>query len=116
MLAPDWSQKMLCIIVPDRRTASPEFFSCVRARQLLSRHTCPVRSPRFRVKGKLSFSTLLTRNERTTDESGKRFGCYQQDHSNLHRENSVSAQSQGVVIAPAGISPLHRRRNPEEAL
>ena len=27
MLAPDWEQKMLCIIVPSRRTASPEFFS-----------------------------------------------------------------------------------------
>ena len=114
MLAPDWSQKMLCIIVPDRRTESPEFCLCVRARRLLSSHTCPVRSPRFR--GKLSFSTLLTRNEGTTNDSGKRFGCYQQDHPNLHRENSVSAQSQGVVIAPAGISPSPRRRNPEEAL
>ena len=27
MLAPDWAQKMRCIIVPNRRTASPEFFS-----------------------------------------------------------------------------------------
>ena len=27
MLAPDWAQKMLCIIVPNRRTASPKFFS-----------------------------------------------------------------------------------------
>ena len=27
MLAPDWAQEMLCIIVPNRRTASPEFFS-----------------------------------------------------------------------------------------
>ena len=27
MLAPDWAQKMLCIIVPNWRTASPEFFS-----------------------------------------------------------------------------------------
>ena len=25
--APDWAQKMLCIIVPNRRTVSPEFFS-----------------------------------------------------------------------------------------
>ena len=43
--APDWAQKMLCIIVPNRRTVSPEFFSWVRTRRLLSRHTCPVRSP-----------------------------------------------------------------------
>lgn len=34
---------------------------------------------------KLSFSSLLTRNEGTTDDSGKRFGCYQQNHCNLHR-------------------------------
>ena len=25
--APDWAPKMLCIIVPNQRTASPEFFS-----------------------------------------------------------------------------------------
>ena len=27
MLVPDWAQKMLCIIVPNRQTASPEFLS-----------------------------------------------------------------------------------------
>ena len=27
MPAPDWAQKMLCLIVPNRRTASPESFS-----------------------------------------------------------------------------------------
>ena len=27
MSAPDWAQKMLCIIVPNRRIVSPEFFS-----------------------------------------------------------------------------------------
>ena len=37
MPAPDWAQKMLCIIVPNRRTASPEFFSWVRTRRLLTR-------------------------------------------------------------------------------
>ena len=47
ILAPDWAQKTFCIIVPNQRTASPEFFSCVRTRQLLSRHTCLVRSPRL---------------------------------------------------------------------
>ena len=29
-LAPDWAQKMLCIIVTNRQTVSPEFFSSVR--------------------------------------------------------------------------------------
>ena len=50
MPAPDWAQKNLCIIVPNQRIASPEFFSCVRIRRLLSRHTCLVRSPRLCVQ------------------------------------------------------------------
>ena len=37
MPAPDWAQKILCIIVPNRRTVSPEFLSWVRTRRLLSR-------------------------------------------------------------------------------
>ena len=35
---------------------------------------CPVRSPSLCVQGKLLFSTFLTRNEGTTDESKKTFG------------------------------------------
>ena len=35
MLAPDWAQKMLCINVPNRRTACLEFFSCVPTPRLL---------------------------------------------------------------------------------
>ena len=83
MPAPDWAQKMLCIIVPDRRTDSPKFFSWVRTRRLLSRHTCPVRSPSLCVRGKLLFSTFLTRNKGTTDESKKRLECYQQEQLHL---------------------------------
>ena len=30
MPPPDWAQKMLCIVVPNRRTVSPEFFSWAR--------------------------------------------------------------------------------------
>ena len=48
------------VIASNRRIASSEFFTCVRTRQLLSRHTCPVRLQR-----KLSFSNFLTRNEGT---------------------------------------------------
>ena len=52
--APNWAQKLLCIIVPNRRTVSPEFFSWVRTRRLLSCHdTCPVRSPSSCEQGKL---------------------------------------------------------------
>ena len=51
-----------------------QFFSLVRTRRLLSHHTCQVPSPSFCVQGKLLFSTFLTRNEGTTDESKKTFG------------------------------------------
>ena len=40
MLAPNWAQKMLCIIVSNRRTVFPEFFSWVRTRRLLSCRSC----------------------------------------------------------------------------
>ena len=86
MLAPDWAQKMLCIIMPNRRTASPEFFSWVHTRRLLSRHSCPVRSP--------SFPNQKWRNYRWVE---KRFGCYRQQQFNLHWENSVSDGSQCIV-------------------
>ena len=97
MPAPDWAQKMLCIIVPNRRTVSPEFFSWVRTRRLLSCHTCPVRSPSLCEQGVLLFSTFLTRNEGTTGESKKRLGCYQQEQFNLPREYSVFDSSQCIV-------------------
>ena len=35
MPAPDWARKMLCIILPNRRTVSPELFSWVHTRRLL---------------------------------------------------------------------------------
>ena len=43
MLASYWAQKMLCIIVPNRRTASPEFFLWVRTWWLL---TCLAHAPK----------------------------------------------------------------------
>ena len=80
--------------MPNWRTVSPEFFSWVRTRQLLSCHTCPVRSPSLCEQGKLLFSTFLTRNKGTTDESKKRLGYYQQEQLNLPREYSVFDGSQ----------------------
>ena len=97
MPAPDWTQKMLCIIVPNRRTVSPEFFSWVRTRRLLFFHTCPVHSPSLCEQGKLLFSTFLTRNEGTTDETRKRLGCYQHEQFNLSREYSVFDSSQSII-------------------
>ena len=72
---------MLCIIVPNRWTVSPEFFLWVRTRRLLSRHSCLVRSP--------SFPDYWWVEER--------FGCYQREQFNLHWENSVSDGSQCIV-------------------
>ena len=54
-----------------------------------SLYYCPF-TRKLCVQGKLSFSTFLTIKEGITDDSSKRFGCYQQDQSNLHREKSVS--------------------------
>ena len=85
MLAPDWAQKMLCIIVPNQRTVSPEFFSWVRTRPLLSRHSCLVRLP--------SFPNYKQRNYWWVK---KRFGCYHEQF-NLHWENSVSDISQCII-------------------
>ena len=81
MLAPDWAQKMLCIIVPNQRTVSPEFFSWVRTRQLLSRHSYAVRSPSF------------PNQTKELPMSGKTFRM----QFNLHWENSVSDGSQCIV-------------------
>ena len=86
MLVPDWAQKLLCIIVPNWRTASPEFFSWVRTRRLFSRHSCPVRLP--------SFPNQKRRNYQWVE---KRFGCYHQEQFNLHWENSVPDGSQRIV-------------------
>ena len=104
MPAPDWAQKVLCIIVPNRRTVSFEFFSRFRTRQLLSCHTCPVRSPTK--QGKLLFCQLLTRNEGTTDESKERLECYQQEQFSLPREYSVFDSSQCIVIKVARLDFL----------
>ena len=93
-----WAHKMLCIIVPNRRTASPEFFSWVRTRQLLSRHTCRARSPSLCVQGKLFlfyFPIQKRRNYRWVEK--KRLGCYEQEQLNLPREYSVFDGSQCIV-------------------
>ena len=97
MPAPDWAQKMLCTIVPNRRTVSPELFSWVRTQRLLFCHICTVRSPSWCEQRKLLFSTFLTRNEGTTDESKKRLGCYQQEQFNLPREHFVFDSSQCIA-------------------
>ena len=58
---------------------------------------CLATLAQFLHQGKLLFSTFLTRNEGTTDESKKRLGCYQQEQFNLPREYSVFDSSQCIV-------------------
>ena len=64
MLAPDWGQKLFSIFVLKPWTAYLEFFLCVRTRRLLSRHTCPVRSTRLCVQGKLSYLLIFPNQKR----------------------------------------------------
>ena len=47
--------------------------------------------------GSFLFSIFLTRNEGTTDESKKRWGCYQQEQFNLPLEYSVFDLLQYIV-------------------
>ena len=58
MLVPDWAQKMLYIIVPNRRTASPEFFSWVRTRRLLTRSRLVWLMHRRNARSQESFSLI----------------------------------------------------------
>ena len=67
------------------RLISTEFFSCVLLwRYAIVSPYLSVRSPRLCVQAKFSFSTFLNWKEGTTGDSGKSFGCYQQDDSSLH--------------------------------
>ena len=92
------SGSQLLIGHQNRLPISEQFLlSSFRTRRLLSCHTCPVRSPSLCVQGKLLFSTFLTRNEGTTDESKKRWGCYQQEQFNLPLEYSVFDSLQYIV-------------------
>ena len=79
-------KKMLCIIVPNRRTASPELFSRVCTQlhgQLLVHHACSC-------KGNFHFLFPNQKRRNYPDESKKRFGCYQQDQFNLQSQKSNS--------------------------
>ena len=60
MLAPDWAQKMLCIIVPNRQPISRELFSWVRAQRVLCRHSCPVRSASIANQKRRNYRSLLS--------------------------------------------------------
>ena len=85
---------MLCIIVPNQRTVSPEFVPD----GYLCRHSCPVHSPSLCVQGKLSFSTVLTRNDGTTDKSKNVSDAVSRNNSFLMPwENSVPDGSQCIV-------------------
>ena len=98
VLAPDWAQKMLGIIVPNRRTVSREFFSWVHTRRLLSCFTCPVRSPCKLVRARKTFIFYFPNHKRRNYRwVKKRLVCYQQEQFNLPREFFVSDSSQCTV-------------------
>ena len=95
MPAPGWAQKVLCIIVPNRRTASPEF-SWVRTRLLSIMLPHLPSSFTKLVRARETFIFYFP-NYRTTDGLKKRLGCYQQEQFNLPREYSVFDSSQCIV-------------------
>ena len=76
---------------------SGKFFSWVRTRRLLSRHTCPVRSASLRVQGKLLFSTFLTSNEGTTDGSKKHLDAISRSNS-IPPENILFLTDHNVLL------------------
>ena len=94
---------MLCIIVPNQWTVSPEFFAWVRTRRLLCHHSCPVCS--------LSLPNQKRRNYRWVE---KRLRCYQQEQFILHWENSVSDGSQCIVNNRK--FKMRRRRESKKAI
>ena len=74
MLAPDWVHKMLCIIVPNRRTASRVLFVSLYTTAIVS----PYLSGSFTKVVLARETSKFIRNEGPTDELKKHFGCYQQ--------------------------------------
>ena len=82
VLVPDWAQKMLCIIVPNRRAVSPEFFSWVRTRRLLSCFTCPVRSPYKLVRARETFIFYFPNHKRRNYQWVEKNVCYAISKSN----------------------------------
>ena len=74
-----------------------EQFPLSSFREFVHDGNCLATLARFVHQGKLLFSTFLTRNEGTTDESKKRLGCYQQEQVNLPGEYSVFDSSQCIV-------------------
>ena len=99
-LSPNYFQKIQAKAGSWLGTKNALYYCAQSANSLswvLSHHTCQVRSPSLCVQGKLLFSTFLTRNEATTDESKKRLECYKQEQFNLLREYSVFDGSQCIV-------------------
>ena len=91
MLAPDWGQKCFLFLCPNREQHILSSF-----RVFVHDGCCLAIPVRFDHQGcawKGNFHIYLyslTRNEGTADDSGKHFGCYQQQHSSLHRETFVA--------------------------
>ena len=81
ILAPDWAQKMHCIIVPNRWTDFREFVHNGYYLTTVARFV---------------HQAFLTR-QRNYRWVEKCFGCYQREQFNLHWENSVSHGSQCIV-------------------
>ena len=101
VLSPHHSQKLKRMLAPDRAKES-FLLLCPMGEQHMA-FVPPYLNGSFTkgVRARETFiSTSLARNEETTDDSGKHFGCYQQQHSNLHRETFVAPLLSTRMAAP----------------
>ena len=95
MPTPDWAQKIV-LLCPIANSFSWVLFESSYTTAIVSPHFPGSFTKLVRARETL-FSTFLTRNKGTTDESHKRVGCYQREQLNLPREYSVSDGPQCIV-------------------
>ena len=94
----DWAQQMLCITVPNRRTAAPISFRVVVHEGYYLAVFVWFFHQGCACKENFGISYFaLTRNGGTTDDLGRRFRCYHHDRSNLLLDHSVYDRSQGIL-------------------
>ena len=110
ILASDWGQKCLLFLCPNREQHIwSSFCVFVHDGYFLA---IPVRFVHQGCACKGNFHIYLyslTRNEGTTDDSGRHFGCYQQQHSSLHRETVVAPFLSTRLTAPRSPRMMKRK-------
>ena len=111
MLTPDWGQKCFLFVCPNRE----QHIILSSFRVFVHDGYCLAIPVRFVHQGcacKGNFHIYLyslTTKEGTTDDSGKHFGCYQQQHSSLHRETFVAPFLSTRLTAPGSPRMMNKK-------